>query len=473
MDATQRDKQMRAAARLASAPASAGDATHAALESRIKEAAGGNPGLQALLSRPLLAGETEAAERALAAVESYRQSGEVPREASAAAEFFEHVSLTAFRDMLTPAETQQLRAATLFSLPVPRSALIAAGEAAAVGEPERAIDRLHGLGLLDRYLAEANEEVAINPLARPLVPALTQTETAQLAKAAAAPLYALWKRSDGSLPLDWKALEVLQVALLGKAPPEIVNPAARAGGLFVKWHRQIGLVVANLLRNDGRLGEALKVLSEDVLPLYQWLGSGRERAETIGIIASILEARGELDRAVKIRTEEELPVYERIGEVHALLVGRKNLAAALLRRNGDADRNEASKLLHLALADARRLQLPEAAEIEQIIEQAFAGLSPEGGSGGPPDGASPLLEAEPPFVGSSPEEDAPSRGLSGAPTLAPHPAADADKAEYLVWYGTNRRPIDPGDAGKGYSAAREEPGVVHYGSCRVFIPKSH
>jgi esterase/lipase superfamily enzyme len=76
-------------------------------------------------------------------------------------------------------------------------------------------------------------------------------------------------------------------------------------------------------------------------------------------------------------------------------------------------------------------------------------------------------------VGSSPEEDAPSRGLSGAPTLAPHPAADADKAEYLVWYGTNRRPIDPGDAGKGYSAAREEPGVVHYGSCRVFIPKSH
>jgi esterase/lipase superfamily enzyme len=47
----------------------------------------------------------------------------------------------------------------------------------------------------------------------------------------------------------------------------------------------------------------------------------------------------------------------------------------------------------------------------------------------------------------------------------------ADKAEYVVWYGTNRWPVDPNDAGKGYSAMRDN--VVHYGSCRVFIPASH
>ena len=47
----------------------------------------------------------------------------------------------------------------------------------------------------------------------------------------------------------------------------------------------------------------------------------------------------------------------------------------------------------------------------------------------------------------------------------------ADNAEYLVWYGTNRRQNDPGDASKGYSGARDP--VVHYGSCRVFVPKSH
>jgi hypothetical protein len=43
----------------------------------------------------------------------------------------------------------------------------------------------------------------------------------------------------------------------------------------------------------------------------------------------------------------------------------------------------------------------------------------------------------------------------------------ADQTEYVVWYGTNRRSNDSGDAGKGYSAARDN--AVHYGLCRVFI----
>ncbi len=106
MDETQRDKQMRAAARVAGAElrtSAAAERARVALEARIKEAASGNPGLQAILSRPLLAGETEAAIRGVGAVESYLQSGEVPTEASAAAEFFAHVSLTAFKDILTPA----------------------------------------------------------------------------------------------------------------------------------------------------------------------------------------------------------------------------------------------------------------------------------------------------------------------------------------------------------------------------------
>jgi hypothetical protein len=41
-------------------------------------------------------------------------------------------------------------------------------------------------------------------------------------------------------------------------------------------------------------------------------------------------------------------------------------------------------------------------------------------------------------------------------------------SEIAVWYATNRRPIG-GPA--HYSAARDD--VVHYGRCRVFIPKSH
>ena len=95
----------------------------------------------------------------------------------------------------------------------------------------------------------------------------------------------------------------------------------------------------------------------------------RERAVTMGKIADILQARGQLDEALKIRNEEELLVYERLGDVRALLVGRANLAIALLTRGRAEDRDEARRLLHLALEldEARRLKLPEAQNIEQIL----------------------------------------------------------------------------------------------------------
>jgi len=237
MDETQRDKQMRAAARLAMpelAASAAAAETRTALELRIKTAAGGNPGLQAILSRPLLAGEIEAATRAVAAVESYLKSGEVPKEASAAAEFFEHVSMTAFKAMLTPEETQQLRAATLFSLPVLRSVLATAGRALSVAAPERAIDRLLGLGLIDLYVTSGDtEEAAVNPLARPLVPALSKAETAHLAEQVIVPLYASRKGEEGRLPADARGLETARLALLGNAPPEILNVSVPAGAFFL------------------------------------------------------------------------------------------------------------------------------------------------------------------------------------------------------------------------------------------------
>ena len=150
----------------------------------------------------MLAGEVEAASRAVAAVESYLKSGEVPKEASAAAEFFEHVSMTAFKAMLTQEERQQLRAATLFSLPVPRPVLAAAGRALSVAVPERATDRLLSLGLVDLYVTSGVEEAAVNPLARPLVPALSEGETVHLAEQVILPLYTSRRGKEGGLPAD-------------------------------------------------------------------------------------------------------------------------------------------------------------------------------------------------------------------------------------------------------------------------------
>jgi hypothetical protein len=62
--------------------------------------------------------------------------------------------------------------------------------------------------------------------------------------------------------------------------------------------------------------------------------------------------------------------------VRALLVGRTNLAITLLTRGGDSDRDEARRLLRLALDEARRLQLPETQQIEQLLERA--GLAGDG-----------------------------------------------------------------------------------------------
>ena len=60
----------------------------------------------------------------------------------------------------------------------------------------------------------------------------------------------------------------------------------------------------------------------------------------MGRIATILQARGDLDGSLRIRREEELPVYERLGNVRYLLFGRWNLAATLLHRGRQEDREE-------------------------------------------------------------------------------------------------------------------------------------
>ena len=58
-----------------------------------------------------------------------------------------------------------------------------------------------------------------------------------------------------------------------------------------------------------------------------------------------------------------------------LLVGRANLAMTLLQRDADGNREEAGRLLSLALAEARRLGLPEAERIETIMESR--GMAPD------------------------------------------------------------------------------------------------
>jgi esterase/lipase superfamily enzyme len=46
-----------------------------------------------------------------------------------------------------------------------------------------------------------------------------------------------------------------------------------------------------------------------------------------------------------------------------------------------------------------------------------------------------------------------------------------NNAEITLWYGTNRKLNDAGDAAQGFSSERDD--AVHYGTCKVFVPKSH
>ena len=109
---------------------------------RALEAAGGNPGLQAILTEPILSGKAAAARKALAQIDVYRTTGAPPEEIEARIEagtakdsdnaltaFFARVSFATYREALTEDQARQLSAATLFSaeVPIPLPALAAAG----------------------------------------------------------------------------------------------------------------------------------------------------------------------------------------------------------------------------------------------------------------------------------------------------------------------------------------------------------
>ena len=94
--------------------------------------------------------------------------------------------------------------------------------------------------------------------------------------------------------------------------------------------------IADILQARGQLDEALKIRNEEELPVYERLGDVRGRAVTMGKIADILQARGQLDEALKIRNEEQLPVYERLGDVRGRAVAMGRIAT-ILQARGDLD----------------------------------------------------------------------------------------------------------------------------------------
>jgi len=128
------------------------------------------------------------------------------------------------------------------------------------------------------------------------------------------------------------------------------------------------LETAHIHERLGEWDQALQA-AEQAFAIYRDNDDQRSTAVIQGQIADILQKRGQLDEALCIRTQEELPVYERLGNVHGILACRTKIALTLLARQETDERAQANALLCLALTDTRRLRVPEAQQIEAILQQ--------------------------------------------------------------------------------------------------------
>ncbi len=166
------------------------------------DAAAGNPGLQDLLTQPLLKGDAEigTVEKAIEEIQAYRATGDGKAETEAVREFLSRMTIETYRAALTEAESRALAAASVFSeeLPIPHKALAAAARSMGVDQAEAARERLSALGLLDDGgILFDHPHATANPLARPLVAPLSKDEVEQLATAVTPILAEIWRTPDG------------------------------------------------------------------------------------------------------------------------------------------------------------------------------------------------------------------------------------------------------------------------------------
>ena len=128
--------------------------------------------------------------------------------------------------------------------------------------------------------------------------------------------------------------------------------------------------VADILRVRGQSDEALRIVREVTLPIFSKLGDVRQIARSSGRIADIFQSVGQLDDAICIRRNEELPVFERVGDQISLMRARVRLALTILKRADNDDRDEAERLLRLALAAAAEMVLPDMERIRGILSRS-------------------------------------------------------------------------------------------------------
>ncbi|GGN72132.1 hypothetical protein GCM10010112_40090 [Actinoplanes lobatus] len=112
----------------------------------------------------------------------------------------------------------------------------------------------------------------------------------------------------------------------------------------------------------GEYDEALRIMREIELPVYERLGDSRRITGTLGRIADIYQARGDFHEALRTRQEIQLPVYERLGDTWNVAVAWGKIAEIHYNR-GEYDE---------ALRIRREIQLPVFERLGDARETAVA-----------------------------------------------------------------------------------------------------
>ena len=232
-------------------------AERAGLARRAVAVSRGNPGLQDLIVLRLVYGEQvglERAEAAVAGMEAYLRQGELPADAEVR-DFLENLALDALVEEAGAPNAALLRAATLFTVPVPETVI-----GALAAQMGGSAGRLRGLGLLDPYpdlYDPARPALAADPLAAGRIDPLTTGEQAALAAISTGPLFAAWGGAAPRPPRD-VALD-LQLALLALVADDPAVVAACAPGAVAALRSgpaadaaQLGQDAIELLDRHGR-----------------------------------------------------------------------------------------------------------------------------------------------------------------------------------------------------------------------------
>jgi ATP/maltotriose-dependent transcriptional regulator MalT len=387
----ERQKLWRARTRLQKSEATAAAAPLELVEAAL-DAAAGNPGLQEVLTRPLLKGEANRAGAKVAAIEAFRATGALPPDDADLGDFFGRMAFETYAAALSPTDNAALSAAALFTqeIPVPRAVLEAVAAASGIADPRRALDRLLALGILDdwgelrAWPGRPAQALAINPLARQLANPLGHAQTIALATAALPPMLEWLTDDKGNVAAKPQAEEVIRLAMLIPASKVVARCAAaaaesvrertsavhRLAAIFWQWitahDGEVPTVtflshVVDALRFSGRedpgAGRSCLDFALESFETRLPLDTEMDRCGGLMLLGAAFENRSDYAKALSAYREFERRA--RFHERHDAAAMAASLSARVLMETGDAqaavDAQRAAVALHEKSRDAENI----------------------------------------------------------------------------------------------------------------------